>query len=134
MRGGTIRRARRRVSTSSGIVDRNKDGVREDAAGRPARFSILVGAGITPTEKGAQFIRDSLAKIGVTVDVVALDINAVMGRWAGESLRRDLPPHCVDGHRPGDEPRLVAVEPRLTLCGIRTRRRLPRSGRRGSTT
>ncbi len=64
-----------------GIVDRNKDGVREDPTGRPARFSILVGAGITPTEKGAQFIRDSLARIGVTVDVVALDINAVMGRW-----------------------------------------------------
>lgn len=65
-----------------GVVDRDKDGVREDASGRPARFSILVGAGITATEKGAQFIRDSLAKIGVTADVVALDINAVMGRWA----------------------------------------------------
>jgi peptide/nickel transport system substrate-binding protein len=64
-----------------GIVDRNEDGVREDAAGRPARFSILVGAGITQTEKGAQFIRDSLGKIGVAVDVVPLDINAVMGRW-----------------------------------------------------
>jgi peptide/nickel transport system substrate-binding protein len=64
-----------------GIVDRNEDGVREDAAGRPARFSILVGAGITQTEKGGQFIRDSLGKIGVTVDVVPLDINAVMGRW-----------------------------------------------------
>jgi peptide/nickel transport system substrate-binding protein len=64
-----------------GLIDRDKDGVREDAAGRPVRFSILVGAGITPTEKGAQFVRDSLAKIGVAVDVVALDINAVMGRW-----------------------------------------------------
>lgn len=64
-----------------GVIDRDKDGVREDASGRPARFTILVGAGITPTEKGAQFIRDSLAKIGVAVDVVALDINAVMGRW-----------------------------------------------------
>ena len=64
-----------------GVVDRDKDGVREDGAGRPARFSILVGAGITPTEKGAQFIRDSLSKIGVMVDVVPLDINAVMGRW-----------------------------------------------------
>ncbi len=64
-----------------GVVDRDKDGVREDEAGRPARFSILVGAGITPTEKGAQFIRDSLKKIGVMVDVVPLDINAVMGRW-----------------------------------------------------
>ena len=64
-----------------GIVDRDNDGVREDATGRPARFSILVGAGITQTEKGAQFIRDSLGKIGVTVDVVPLDINAVMGRW-----------------------------------------------------
>jgi peptide/nickel transport system substrate-binding protein len=64
-----------------GVVDRDKDGVREDGAGRPARFSILVGAGITPTEKGAQFIRDSLSKIGVVVDVVPLDVNAVMGRW-----------------------------------------------------
>jgi peptide/nickel transport system substrate-binding protein len=64
-----------------GIVDRDHNGVREDASGRPARFSILVGAGITATEKGAHFIRESLAKIGVTVDVVPLDINAVMGRW-----------------------------------------------------
>jgi peptide/nickel transport system substrate-binding protein len=64
-----------------GLVDRDKDGVREDALGRPARFSILVGAGITPSEKGAQFVRDSLARIGVAVDVVPLDINAVMGRW-----------------------------------------------------
>ena len=54
---------------------------RTDAAGRAVRFSILVQAGITPAEKGAAFIRDALATIGVGVDVVSVDFGSVMGRW-----------------------------------------------------
>jgi peptide/nickel transport system substrate-binding protein len=65
-----------------GITDRNKDGIREDAAGHPARFSVLVGAGLTSSEKGAQFLRDALQRIGLAVDIVPLDINAIMGRWS----------------------------------------------------
>jgi peptide/nickel transport system substrate-binding protein len=65
-----------------GLAGRDRDGMRVDAAGRPVRFSVLVQAGITPAEKGAQFIRDALAKLGLAVDIVPLDFGSVMGRWS----------------------------------------------------
>ena len=64
-----------------GLVDRNHDGVREDASGRPVRFSVIVQSGLTAGEKGAQFVRDALAKIGVGLDVVGLDQSSVVDRW-----------------------------------------------------
>jgi peptide/nickel transport system substrate-binding protein len=64
-----------------GLVDRNHDGVREDAAGRPVRFSVLVQSGVAPGEKGIAFVRDELARIGVGVDVVGLDVSSVVDRW-----------------------------------------------------
>ena len=64
-----------------GLEDRDHDGVREDREGRPVRFSVLVQAGVTGGEKGMQFVRDELAKIGVHLDVVALDLGSVVGRW-----------------------------------------------------
>ena len=63
------------------LKDRDNDGVREDAAGRPARFAILVQSGITSTQTMAGFIRDALANVGVGVDVVSLDLGGVMGSW-----------------------------------------------------
>lgn len=64
-----------------GLQDRDNDGVREDGAGRPVRFTVLVQAGITAAERGAAFLRDALANLGVAVDVVALDLAAIFGRW-----------------------------------------------------
>ncbi len=64
-----------------GLRRADPEAPRTDAAGRPVRFSILVQAGITPAEKGAAFIRDSLAAIGVGVDVVSVDFRSVMDRW-----------------------------------------------------
>ena len=45
-----------------------------------ARFSVLVQKGRPRFERGATFIRDELQKIGLTVDVVALEGNAVVQR------------------------------------------------------
>jgi len=45
-----------------------------------ARFSIVVQKGRPRFERGAAFIRDELKKIGLTVDVVALEGNAVVQR------------------------------------------------------
>jgi peptide/nickel transport system substrate-binding protein len=64
-----------------GLVDRNHDGIREDGSGHPVRFSVLVQSGVTAGEKGAQFVRDELAKVGIGVDVVALDVSSVIDRW-----------------------------------------------------
>ncbi len=66
---------------SVGLVDRDRDGVLEDAHGQPARFTILTVKGSTPLERGAAVIRDELKKIGLVVDVVALDQGAVVQRF-----------------------------------------------------
>jgi peptide/nickel transport system substrate-binding protein len=64
-----------------GLQDRDHDGVREDGSGHPVRFSVLVQSGLTAGEKGIEFVRDELARIGIGVDVVPLDFGSVLGRW-----------------------------------------------------
>ena len=63
---------------SIGLVDRNGDGVLEDAGNKPARFTLLTQKGRPSLERGANVIRDDLKKIGVIVDVAALDSGAVI--------------------------------------------------------
>jgi len=65
---------------SIGLTDRNGDGLLEDASGTPARFSILAQKGRPRLERGAAVVREDLKKIGVTVDVVALDAAALFER------------------------------------------------------
>ena len=64
------------------LVDRNGDGVLEDAAGAPVRFSLVLQRGIAAVERGAAFIRDALADLGVGLDIVGLDAGAVVARWS----------------------------------------------------
>jgi peptide/nickel transport system substrate-binding protein len=63
-----------------GLMDRNGDGLLEDSRGAPARFTLITQRGQTSVERGAAVIRDELKKIGFTVDVVALEGNAVVQR------------------------------------------------------
>ena len=69
-----------RELASIGLTDKDGDGVLDDAQRRPVRFSLLVQKGSTSLERGAAVIREALGKIGVTVDIVALDGNAVVER------------------------------------------------------
>ena len=66
---------------SIGLADRNGDGLLEDAQNRPARFTLLTQKGRPSLERGAAVIRDELKKIGLTVDVVALDGGAVIDQF-----------------------------------------------------
>src|SRR4029077_8818005 len=68
----------KQLLASIGLADRNGDGLLEDAQNRPARFTLLTQKGRPNLERGAAVIRDELKKIGVTVDVVALDGGAVI--------------------------------------------------------
>ncbi len=63
-----------------GLKDANGDGRLEDAAGQPVRFALITQKGNTALEKGAAVIRDELGKIGVTVDVVPLEVGALVDR------------------------------------------------------
>jgi peptide/nickel transport system substrate-binding protein len=63
-----------------GLVDRNGDGVLDDLRNQPARFTLLTQKGRPALERGSAVIRDELKKIGLVVDVVALDANALIQR------------------------------------------------------
>lgn len=74
--------AAKQLLASIGLTDRNGDGMLEDANGRPARFTLLVQKGRANLERAASVIRDELKKIGVAVDVVALEGLALIERFA----------------------------------------------------
>jgi peptide/nickel transport system substrate-binding protein len=46
------------------------------------RFTVILQRGIAAVERGAAFIREALAEVGVGLDVVGLDAGAVAMRWA----------------------------------------------------
>jgi peptide/nickel transport system substrate-binding protein len=62
-----------------GLIDRNADGMLEDAAGQPAQFSILAQKG-NIRELVATMIQEQLRLAGIKVDVVGLDPNGMFGR------------------------------------------------------
>jgi peptide/nickel transport system substrate-binding protein len=63
-----------------GLTDRNGDGMLDDAAGRPARFSILTQRG-NIRERVATMIQEQLRLAGLGVDVVGLDPQSIFGRF-----------------------------------------------------
>ncbi len=71
----------RRLLAGLGLSDRDGDGLLEDAAGRPVRFSVILQRGIAAVERGAAFIRDALARVGITLDIVTLEAGAVVAAW-----------------------------------------------------
>lgn len=71
----------RELLASVGLSDRNGDGMLEDAAGSPARFSILTQSGHTIRERTAAMIQEQLRQVGLTVDVVGMDPGGLGQRW-----------------------------------------------------
>jgi peptide/nickel transport system substrate-binding protein len=77
--GFSVVDAQRRLA-ALGLIDRDKNGIREDADGQPVRFTLLTEGGNTSLERGAAALREALHAIGVEVDVVTLDATAVIDR------------------------------------------------------
>jgi peptide/nickel transport system substrate-binding protein len=85
--------------TSIGLRDRNGDGLLDDAAGRPVRFSILVRQGSSIRERTASLLQDQLKAVGVGVDIVGLDFGAVFQRWQKrdyDSIFHGFDPNTTD--------------------------------------
>jgi peptide/nickel transport system substrate-binding protein len=57
-----------------------KDGVLVDRGGAPARFTLITQKGVAALERGAAAIRDDLRTIGLQVDVVPLEVGALIER------------------------------------------------------
>lgn len=66
---------------SIGVTDRNGDGVVEDDAGRPVRFSIITHRGHTLRERSTSVIQEHLRHIGLAVDIASLDPGSLRQRW-----------------------------------------------------
>jgi peptide/nickel transport system substrate-binding protein len=71
----------RQLLASTGLRDSDRDGMLEDGAGRPARFSILVQQGHAIRERAASVLQEQFRAVGIGVDVVALDLGAIFQRW-----------------------------------------------------
>jgi peptide/nickel transport system substrate-binding protein len=71
----------KKLLASIGLVDRKGDGILRDAGGRAAQFTVVTQKGRPPFERGVAVIRDELKKIGLTVDVVTLEGNAVVQQF-----------------------------------------------------
>jgi peptide/nickel transport system substrate-binding protein len=70
----------KKLLASVGLVDRNGDGLLEDGANRPVTFTAVTQKGRPKFERGLAVLRDELKAIGVTMEVAALDGNAVIER------------------------------------------------------
>src|SRR6185295_7775647 len=72
--------AAKALLASIGLTDRNGDGQLEDSANRPVTFTAVTQKGRPKFERGLTVVRDELKAIGVTMEVAALDGNAVIER------------------------------------------------------
>ncbi len=68
----------KQLLASVGLTDKDGGGLLEDARNQPARFTLLTQKGRPELERGAVVIRDELKKIGLTVDLVTVDANALI--------------------------------------------------------
>ena len=62
-----------KLLTEAGLLDRNKDGILEDARGRPFKFDFVVSASDERAERFAEFYQSSLADHGIQLDIVKAD-------------------------------------------------------------
>jgi peptide/nickel transport system substrate-binding protein len=70
----------REILRGLGLEDRNGNGTVEDAKGTEARFTVMTQRGVTNYERGAAFVRDELAKVGIGLDIAPLEFNTMIGR------------------------------------------------------
>jgi peptide/nickel transport system substrate-binding protein len=72
-----------------GFTDRNRDGVLEDALGRPVEFTLATNSGNTVRTKLAEFIARNLSDVGMKVKLVHLEFGSL-------TEKIDKPPYAWD--------------------------------------
>ena len=66
--------------TELGFRDRDGDGVLDDAALRPIRFTLAIRSDAPPAARAAKFLADTLLSVGVRVDVTPLSASVLAAR------------------------------------------------------
>jgi ABC-type transport system substrate-binding protein len=70
----------RAMLTELGFRDRDSDGVLDDAALRPVKFSLAIRSDAPAAARAAKFLADTLLAVGVRVDVTPLSASALAAR------------------------------------------------------
>jgi peptide/nickel transport system substrate-binding protein len=70
----------RSLLAAIGLSNRDGDEWLEDPHGNEARFAVLTFRGNQVMEREAAFVRDALQKVGIALEVVALEQNALVDR------------------------------------------------------
>lgn len=73
----------RALLKSIGLENRDADEWLEDKAGTEARFSVLTYRGNSTLERSAAFVRDELKEVGIAMDVVPFEPQALIARLTG---------------------------------------------------
>ena len=68
---------------SIGLKDRDGDGQLEDASGKPARIAVITRKGSTLLEHTMASVQEQLGRIGLGVDIVALERGELIRRIVG---------------------------------------------------
>ena len=76
----TTSRAPGQLLTDAGLKDVDGDGIFETSAGKPLAIELLTQRGHAIRERGAQVIASDLKEAGLTVNVVPLDVPALIDR------------------------------------------------------
>lgn len=66
---------------SIGLKDRNGDGVLDEPNGKTAHLSVIIRKGNTTTERTIANVQEQLRAIGLTLDIVTLDMGALIDLW-----------------------------------------------------
>lgn len=74
-------RAREILTGQLGFVDNDRDGMLEDRAGRPVRFSILTQQQDTIRMRTSSVIQAQLKQSGIAVDIVGVDAGSLVQRF-----------------------------------------------------
>ena len=72
--------AAKKILEQAGFIDRNGDGIIEDAKGHPVEFNLATSAGGAEREQMAGIIRSDLEKLGMKVNVQTLEFNTLVAR------------------------------------------------------
>ncbi len=63
-----------------GLIDRDGDGLREDATGSPVRFALLTHQGNSSRERATQVLQADLSQLGIGVDLVPTEFGTLIER------------------------------------------------------
>jgi peptide/nickel transport system substrate-binding protein len=75
-----------RLLAGIGLIDRDGDGMLEDARGRPVRFTVLTQKGVSVRERAAAVIRAQLAAIGVDAEIDVMDPTTLFSRYSSRNF------------------------------------------------